>query len=448
MDSSGFLSPKANAFSIAHLIDRAQLADLAFLRQNPNYHWNSQILLREMEERLMNVGTGKRAPMRGVNNQQLMPEESDEESDAGNSPASSPPPVQSSCSQAAASRSLCNGLINARVDLEMKSLWEEFHSLGTEMIVTKAGRRMFPTFQVRLQGLDPSSKYILMMDFVPVDDKRYRYAFHSSKWLVAGKADSSVPGRVHIHPDSPCTGQQWMKQIVSFDKLKLTNNLMDDNGHIILNSMHKYQPRFHVILDESEKGSSRANLHEMNKDHLRTFIFAETQFMAVTAYQNHMITQLKIASNPFAKGFRDCDPDDCVMEVMKQLDQGEIAATARARLHGDMVAQRNEVQVPRPQAPRPVPPAMNPAFSYPGPYENRGTPLTHVPRSLPNSSPPGGYLPMMPQMMGHVGPSPMSPTSPTSPGYGQRTYQSLRMHRAMPYPTRQSRSSSSDESIQ
>ena len=93
-------------------------------------------------------------------------------------------------------------------------------------------RRMFPPFQVRLHGLDPSSKYILMMDFVPVDDKRYRYAFHSSKWLVAGKADSSVPGRVHIHPDSPCTGQQWMKQIVSFDKLKLTNNLMDDNGHV------------------------------------------------------------------------------------------------------------------------------------------------------------------------------------------------------------------------
>ena len=91
---------------------------------------------------------------------------------------------------------------------------------------------MFPPFQVRLHGLDPSAKYILMMDFVPVDDKRYRYAFHSSKWLVAGKADSSVPGRVHIHPDSPCTGQQWMKQIVSFDKLKLTNNLMDDNGHV------------------------------------------------------------------------------------------------------------------------------------------------------------------------------------------------------------------------
>lgn len=87
----------------------------------------------------MNVGTGKRTPMRGID-KQLMPEDSDGESDPGNSPASSPPPVQSSCSQAAVSRPLCSGLINARVDLEMKSLWEEFHSLGTEMIVTKAGR--------------------------------------------------------------------------------------------------------------------------------------------------------------------------------------------------------------------------------------------------------------------------------------------------------------------
>ena len=71
-----------------------------------------------------------------------------------------------------------------------------------------------------------------MMDFVPIDDKRYRYAFHSSKWLVAGKADPAVPGRVHVHPDSPNTGAHWMKQAVSFDKLKLTNNIMDKNGHV------------------------------------------------------------------------------------------------------------------------------------------------------------------------------------------------------------------------
>lgn len=39
-------------------------------------------------------------------------------------------------------------LIGAGSVLEARPLWEEFHQLGTEMIVTKAGRRMFPTFQV------------------------------------------------------------------------------------------------------------------------------------------------------------------------------------------------------------------------------------------------------------------------------------------------------------
>lgn len=194
---------------------------------------------------------------------------------------------------------------NITVQLEMKALWDEFNQLGTEMIVTKAGRRMFPTFQVKIFGMDPMADYMLLMDFVPVDDKRYRYAFHSSSWLVAGKADPATPGRVHYHPDSPAKGAQWMKQIVSFDKLKLTNNLLDDNGHIILNSMHRYQPRFHVVYVDPRKDSEK-----YAEENFKTFLFEETRFTAVTAYQNHRITQLKIASNPFAKGFRDCDPED------------------------------------------------------------------------------------------------------------------------------------------
>ncbi|XP_068557308.1 T-box transcription factor TBX1 isoform X2 [Anas acuta] len=194
---------------------------------------------------------------------------------------------------------------NVSVQLEMKALWDEFNQLGTEMIVTKAGRRMFPTFQVKIFGMDPMADYMLLMDFVPVDDKRYRYAFHSSSWLVAGKADPATPGRVHYHPDSPAKGAQWMKQIVSFDKLKLTNNLLDDNGHIILNSMHRYQPRFHVVYVDPRKDSEK-----YAEENFKTFVFEETRFTAVTAYQNHRITQLKIASNPFAKGFRDCDPED------------------------------------------------------------------------------------------------------------------------------------------
>ena len=38
---------------------------------------------------------------------------------------------------------------------------------------------------------------------------------------------------------------------------------------------------------------------------LITIPIPDTEFMAVTAYQNTKITQLKIENNPFAKGFRD-----------------------------------------------------------------------------------------------------------------------------------------------
>ncbi|KAL1453818.1 hypothetical protein WDU94_010130 [Cyamophila willieti] len=97
-----------------------------------------------------------------------------------------------------------------------------------------------------------------------------------------------------------------------FDKLKLTNNQLDDNGHIILNSMHKYQPRFHVVLLSRDQGTTASS------SPFKTFMFPETQFTAVTAYQNHRITQLKIASNPFAKGFRECEPDDCSVDTLNQ----------------------------------------------------------------------------------------------------------------------------------
>lgn len=59
----------------------------------------------------------------------------------------------------------------------------------------------------------------------------------SSSWVVAGKSDPISPPRVHIHPDSPASGGQWLKQVVSFDKLKLTNNQMDDNGHVRIQYM-------------------------------------------------------------------------------------------------------------------------------------------------------------------------------------------------------------------
>uniref|UniRef100_UPI0037E9173E T-box transcription factor TBX2b-like n=1 Tax=Semicossyphus pulcher TaxID=241346 RepID=UPI0037E9173E len=182
-----------------------------------------------------------------------------------------------------------------KVTLDSQNLWNEFHKRGTEMVITKSGRRMFPPFKVRVDGLDETAKYILLMDIVAVDDCRYK--FHNSRWMVAGKADPEMPKRMYIHPDSPSKGEQWMSKPVAFHKLKLTNNISDKHGFTILNSMHKYQPRFHIV---------RANdIMKLPYSTFRTYVFPETEFIAVTAYQNEKITQLKIDHNPFAKGFRD-----------------------------------------------------------------------------------------------------------------------------------------------
>ncbi|KAM6061672.1 T-box transcription factor TBX22 isoform 2-T2 [Chlamydotis macqueenii] len=173
-----------------------------------------------------------------------------------------------------------------RVELQGSELWRRFHQIGTEMIITKAGRRMFPSVRVKVKGLDPLQQYYIAIDVVPVDSKRYRYVYHSSQWMVAGNTDHScITPRLYIHPDSPCSGETWMRQIVSFDRVKLTNNEMDDKGH---------DSRFDL-----------AQIPSLPAEGVQTFSFQETEFTTVTAYQNQQITKLKIDRNPFAKGFRD-----------------------------------------------------------------------------------------------------------------------------------------------
>ncbi|KAM8783903.1 MAX gene-associated protein isoform 3-T6 [Rhynchonycteris naso] len=184
------------------------------------------------------------------------------------------------------------------VTLDNNSMWNEFYHRSTEMVLTKQGRRMFPYCRYWITGLDSNMKYILVMDISPVDNHRYKW--NGRWWEPSGKAEPHVLGRVFIHPESPSTGHYWMHQPVSFYKLKLTNNTLDQEGHIILHSMHRYLPRLHLV--PAEKATE---VIQLNGPGVHTFTFPQTEFFAVTAYQNIQITQLKIDYNPFAKGFRD-----------------------------------------------------------------------------------------------------------------------------------------------
>uniref|UniRef100_A0A8C4TGN2 T-box transcription factor T n=1 Tax=Erpetoichthys calabaricus TaxID=27687 RepID=A0A8C4TGN2_ERPCA len=195
-----------------------------------------------------------------------------------------------------------------KVSLDESELWLKFKELTNEMIVTKNGRRMFPVLKVNVSGLDPNAMYSFLLDFVAADNHRWKYV--NGEWVPGGKPEPQAPSCVYIHPDSPNFGAHWMKAQVSFSKVKLTNKL-NGGGQIMLNSLHKYEPRIHIV---RVGGPQRM---------ITSHSFPETQFIAVTAYQNEEITALKIKYNPFAKAFLDAKERYDHKDILDEVNDGQ-----------------------------------------------------------------------------------------------------------------------------
>lgn len=63
---------------------------------------------------------------------------------------------------------------------------------------------------------------------------------------------------------------------------------------IILNSMHKYQPRIHIV--KKKESSGNQPISSLDAEEFKTFIFPETVFIAVTAYQNQLVFLISLLS--------------------------------------------------------------------------------------------------------------------------------------------------------
>ncbi|NXD11170.1 TBX5 factor, partial [Nothocercus nigrocapillus] len=215
------------------------------------------------------------------------------------------------------------GMEGIKVFLHERELWLKFHEVGTEMIITKAGRRMFPSYKVKVTGLNPKTKYILLMDIVPADDHRYKFA--DNKWSVTGKAEPAMPGRLYVHPDSPATGAHWMRQLVSFQKLKLTNNHLDPFGHVSTG-------REGAMLGAGDRwprktsGPRELALHPaLRGKEQGALLWTYDESVPFPPFQ---ITQLKIENNPFAKGFR--GSDDMELHRMSRMQSKEYPVVPRS----------------------------------------------------------------------------------------------------------------------
>ncbi len=79
----------------------------------------------------------------------------------------------------------------------------------------------------------------------------------------------------------------WLTTTVDLEKRKETKiNIILSFSQTILNSMHKYQPRFHLVRAD--------DIMQLPYSTFRTYVFRECEFFAVTAYQNERVRKKTI----------------------------------------------------------------------------------------------------------------------------------------------------------
>jgi T-box protein 6 len=89
---------------------------------------------------------------------------------------------------------------------------------------------MFPSMRIALEGLESDANYCVLLEMMPIGECRYK--FSGSQWVPAGGAEPQSPQRMYLHPDSPASGAHWSQQPILFNKVKLTNNTLDNSGHV------------------------------------------------------------------------------------------------------------------------------------------------------------------------------------------------------------------------
>jgi len=134
---------------------------------------------------------------------------------------------------------------NIKVTLQDKELWESFSRVGTEMIITKTGRRMFPGVKIKIDGLNPEQQYCVVLDVQAVDEKRYK--FSEGEWKVGGRAEPHHQRRFFIHPDSPNTGHHWTSNQVTAEITRVKSECSPLNLLVILKCINWFKWKRNLI---------------------------------------------------------------------------------------------------------------------------------------------------------------------------------------------------------
>ncbi len=177
-------------------------------------------------------------------------------------------------------------------------------------------RRMFPLIQLSLGDLDPLAMYHLLLALRVKDSCRWRFLngeWTGSEPVIRGVTCEAGPTDGCVYTLPPASGEGWMKQSpVGFSKLKLSNK---DNGggkvrtksmrtciglmflQVKLSSLHRYQPVAYLVKVCPQLGPQQQHTQQAEASCTTTTSLLEiyehelpeTQFIAVTAYQNDLV---------------------------------------------------------------------------------------------------------------------------------------------------------------
>lgn len=233
-----------------------------------------------------------------------------------------------------------------KIEPENRDLWNRFQSCErNEMIITKSGRCLFPVlkFNVLLEESDlpaPNPKfnfsYGLGMERVDL----YKWKYRDGHWfsLTTSNSSSLVESSWHIYePEtSPSSWLQILHEGLNFSKVKLTNRKSSSSSlflsqastsnsvntsasnYFSLSSFGNYVPVVYLLNWSCFMNYHRETLEPVSIDtilrnydskelekegSLKIIRVYECSFIAVTHYQNVLITHLKKHNNPHAKGF-------------------------------------------------------------------------------------------------------------------------------------------------
>ena len=78
---------------------------------------------------------------------------------------------------------------------------------------------------VSFEDLHPRHLYVVMVDFVSVDNYKYNFDVKSKSWIQSREKISKECVRMYTHPGTPTSGASLMWGALAFKTLRLTNNI-------------------------------------------------------------------------------------------------------------------------------------------------------------------------------------------------------------------------------